>query len=55
MLDQGVYLAPSGYEGWFLSAAHGDEELELNDRRRPRGGARGGAGSYFEIVNSRVM
>ncbi|HEU4952370.1 MAG TPA: glutamate-1-semialdehyde 2,1-aminomutase [Holophagaceae bacterium] len=27
MLDQGVYLAPSGYEVGFLSAAHGDAEL----------------------------
>ncbi len=24
MLDQGVYLPPSGYEAWFLSAAHDD-------------------------------
>ena len=27
MLDNGVYLAPSGYEVGFLSAAHGDAEL----------------------------
>ncbi len=27
MLDGGVYLPPSGYEGWFLSAAHGDGEV----------------------------
>ncbi len=27
MLDQGVYLAPSGYEVGFLSAAHGEAEL----------------------------
>jgi glutamate-1-semialdehyde 2,1-aminomutase len=27
MLDQGIYLAPSGYEVGFLSAAHGDAEL----------------------------
>ena len=27
MLDAGVYLPPSGYEGWFLSAAHGDAEI----------------------------
>ena len=27
MLDEGVYLPPSGYEAWFLSAAHGDEEI----------------------------
>ncbi len=28
MLDAGVALPPSGYEGWFLSAAHGDEEID---------------------------
>ncbi len=28
MLDGGVLLPPSGYEGWFLSAAHGDAEVE---------------------------
>ncbi len=28
MLDQGVYLPPSAYEAWFLSAAHDDEALE---------------------------
>jgi glutamate-1-semialdehyde 2,1-aminomutase len=27
MLDEGVYLPPSGYEGWFLSAAHGDDDV----------------------------
>ncbi|MBI4259559.1 MAG: glutamate-1-semialdehyde 2,1-aminomutase [Actinobacteria bacterium] len=29
MLASGVYLPPSGYEGWFLSAAHGDAEVDL--------------------------
>jgi glutamate-1-semialdehyde 2,1-aminomutase len=28
MLEEGVYLPPSGYEAWFLSTAHGDPELE---------------------------
>lgn len=28
MLDGGVYLPPSGYEAWFLSAAHGPHEVE---------------------------
>ncbi len=28
MLDQGVYLPPSAFEAWFLSAAHDDEALE---------------------------
>jgi len=27
MLAEGVYLPPSGYEGWFLSTAHGEEEI----------------------------
>ncbi|SEG74418.1 glutamate-1-semialdehyde 2,1-aminomutase [Nonomuraea solani] len=27
MLDHGVYLPPSAYEAWFLSAAHDDEAL----------------------------
>jgi glutamate-1-semialdehyde 2,1-aminomutase len=29
MLDGGVYLPPSGYEAWFLSAAHDDAALSL--------------------------
>ncbi len=28
MLDQKVYLAPSRYEAWFVSAAHGPQEIE---------------------------
>ena len=28
MLERGVALAPSGYEAWFPSAAHGDPEIE---------------------------
>ena len=28
MLAHGVYLPPSGYEGWFLGTAHREEELE---------------------------
>ncbi|HEX2030033.1 MAG TPA: glutamate-1-semialdehyde 2,1-aminomutase [Actinomycetota bacterium] len=28
MLERGVSLPPSGYEAWFLGAAHGDEEIE---------------------------
>ncbi|MGI5284764.1 glutamate-1-semialdehyde 2,1-aminomutase [Nonomuraea polychroma] len=27
MLDQGVYLPPSAYEAWFLSAAHDDDAI----------------------------
>jgi glutamate-1-semialdehyde 2,1-aminomutase len=29
MLEGGVYLPPSGYEAWFLSTAHGDDEIEM--------------------------
>jgi glutamate-1-semialdehyde 2,1-aminomutase len=28
MLDRGVYLPPSAYEAWFLSAAHDDRAVE---------------------------
>jgi glutamate-1-semialdehyde 2,1-aminomutase len=28
LLDAGVHLPPSGYEGWFLSTAHGDVEVD---------------------------
>ena len=28
MLDRGVYLAPSQFEAWFLSTAHGDDEID---------------------------
>jgi len=35
MLDRGVYLPPSGYEGWFLSATHGEKEAgEILDAAR---------------------
>ncbi len=28
MLDGGIYLPPSGYEAWFVSAAHTDAEVQ---------------------------
>ncbi|MDR6225853.1 glutamate-1-semialdehyde 2,1-aminomutase [Desmospora profundinema] len=28
MLNQGVYLAPSKYEAWFLTTAHSDEDID---------------------------
>jgi glutamate-1-semialdehyde 2,1-aminomutase len=28
MLDGGIYLPPSGYESWFVSAAHGQAEID---------------------------
>ena len=27
MLEQGVYLAPSAFEAWFVSSAHGEEDI----------------------------
>ncbi|MEZ4436909.1 MAG: glutamate-1-semialdehyde 2,1-aminomutase [bacterium] len=32
MLDAGIYLPPSGYEAWFVSAEHGPHEVELTLR-----------------------
>tara|TARA_R110000824_G_scaffold156225_2_gene329255 strand:- start:4879 stop:6183 length:1305 start_codon:yes stop_codon:yes gene_type:complete len=29
MLDQGIYLAPSAFEAGFISAAHGEKEIQL--------------------------
>lgn len=28
MLERGIYLPPSGYEAWFVSLAHGEEDIE---------------------------
>src|SRR5690606_2750614 len=28
LLDEGVYVAPSQYEGWFLSTAHNEVDVE---------------------------
>ncbi len=42
MLDQGVYLPPSGFEAWFCSAAHDDRALDRVVLRPSRGRAGGG-------------
>ena len=34
MLDGGVYLPPSGYEAWFVSAAHTEAEILHLEHRR---------------------
>jgi glutamate-1-semialdehyde 2,1-aminomutase len=51
MLDRGVYLPPSAFEAWFVSAAHDDAALDrvvsaLPDAARAAAGSagRGGAG-----------
>jgi glutamate-1-semialdehyde 2,1-aminomutase len=35
MLDNGVYLPPSAFEAWFLSAAHDDAALERVEAALP--------------------
>jgi glutamate-1-semialdehyde 2,1-aminomutase len=37
MLDQGIYLAPSAFEAWFVSAAHSDEEIAATLEAARRG------------------
>lgn len=32
MLEEGVYLAPSKYEAWFLTTAHSEEDIEFTIR-----------------------
>jgi glutamate-1-semialdehyde 2,1-aminomutase len=44
MLDEGVSLPPSAFEAWFVSAAHGDRELEQIERAA-RVGAKAAAAS----------
>ncbi|MCL2470451.1 MAG: glutamate-1-semialdehyde 2,1-aminomutase [Propionibacteriaceae bacterium] len=44
MLDEGVLLPPSAFEAWFISAAHGDKELELLDAALTRAAASVGNG-----------
>ena len=36
MLDAGVYLPPSAYESWFVSAAHDDAAIERIAAALPR-------------------
>jgi glutamate-1-semialdehyde 2,1-aminomutase len=36
MLDAGVYLPPSNYEAWFVSAAHSDDDIEVTIRAAER-------------------
>ena len=43
MLDEGVSLPPSAYEAWFVSAAHGDREIDRIERAAAIG-ARAAAG-----------
>ncbi len=45
MLERGVYLPPSAFESWFLSAAHDDEALEQVLRALPAAAAAAAAAS----------
>ena len=45
MLDAGVYLPPSAFEAWFLSAAHDDAALDRVVRALPAAAAAAAAGS----------
>jgi glutamate-1-semialdehyde 2,1-aminomutase len=44
MLDRGVYLPPSAFESWFLSAAHDDAALERVAAALPAAAAAAAAG-----------
>ncbi|MEJ7743669.1 MAG: hypothetical protein WKF73_14665 [Nocardioidaceae bacterium] len=39
MLDQGVYLPPSAFEAWFVSAAHDDRAIDRIAAALPRAAA----------------
>jgi glutamate-1-semialdehyde 2,1-aminomutase len=39
MLTEGVYLPPSAYEAWFVSAAHDDAALERVAQALPKAAA----------------
>lgn len=39
MLDEGIYLPPSGYEAWFIGDAHGEEEIEATLRAAEKAAA----------------
>ncbi|MEJ7773703.1 MAG: glutamate-1-semialdehyde 2,1-aminomutase [Nocardioidaceae bacterium] len=39
MLDQGVYLPPSAFEAWFVSAAHDDQAIDKISAALPRAAA----------------
>ncbi len=41
MLEQGILLPPSPYEAWFLTLAHGEEEVDLTLQAVPSALARG--------------
>ena len=50
MLDHGVYLPPSAYEGWFLSAAHDDRALDRVVAALPAAAAAAAAAPTTEDV-----
>jgi glutamate-1-semialdehyde 2,1-aminomutase len=44
MLDEGVSLPPSAFEAWFVSAAHGDRELEQIEKAAAKAARAAAAG-----------
>jgi glutamate-1-semialdehyde 2,1-aminomutase len=53
MLDQGVYLPPSAYEAWFISAAHDDAVLDRIAAALPAA-ARAAAAAHPDIAKDFV-
>ena len=45
MLSEGVYLPPSAYEAWFVSAAHDDRALDRVAAALPKAAAAAARGS----------
>ncbi|MCW2599640.1 MAG: hemL [Frankiales bacterium] len=50
MLAEGVYLPPSAYEAWFVSAAHDDQALERIEAALPKAAAAAAAVPGPEVV-----
>ncbi|MGB8651804.1 MAG: glutamate-1-semialdehyde 2,1-aminomutase [Mycobacteriales bacterium] len=51
MLADGVYLPPSAYEAWFVSAAHDDAALERIEKALPKAAAAAAAVPAPEVVH----
>ena len=50
MLAEGVYLPPSAYEAWFVSAAHDDAALERVEKALAKAAAAAAAVPAPEVV-----
>ena len=54
MLDAGVYLPPSAFESWFVSAAHDEEALSRIAEALPKAAAAAAAASHPEPRSTRL-